>query len=253
MLVAGTSQAQQVYIRTGACGSIGVKFLPLPANVRESLTCQEIVKLKEAADQCEEEIQGQPKAQQLWRQRLRTPEEREKVLHDLRIARAQVLITFPPHDYVDPKYYMTVSDLSGKVEDQATEDKRGSIDWNEVKCLGGDAEGINKHFDELKVMGADLRAKEAACRANKKCMVERQNKEAAEQICELQQTIQVEQKVIANENSNPTGVRNLYTLHEAGDTLRQYRALLATALNEFRAKYHRSFPMTICPKLDLSH
>jgi hypothetical protein len=85
------------------------------------------------------------------------------------------------------------------------------------------------------------------CNKSKKCISE-VNHSYADKICDPIIGIYENRAIIAQENSNPSGVRNLGVLYESGKAIQQYQLERREANIEFRKKYHRSFPESICKK-----
>jgi hypothetical protein len=86
------------------------------------------------------------------------------------------------------------------------------------------------------------------CSKNKRCVIDQENKSYVDKICTPILNINATRDIIAQENSNPSGVRNLRVLYEAGKEIQQYQLERREANIEFRNRYHRSFPESICKK-----
>jgi len=117
----------------------------------------------------------------------------------------------------------------------------------EVECLGGQkaAAEYTAKLDMLVATSVKLRAEEAACRKNKKCMTRRENLKGF-RICELIEAIKEDQEIIQRERSNPSGVVDLRVLHVSGEALQGERREIQEKRAAFRKAYKRDFPEAFC-------
>lgn len=97
---------------------------------------------------------------------------------------------------------------------------------------------------------AELVVKEKACRAAPRCVADRlaqqKLKELTEDMCSRLGTIQEMQEEIRTERANPSGVVNLKTLHDDGDTIQRYEYDLAPLKAEYTKIAHKQFSAASC-------
>jgi hypothetical protein len=121
----------------------------------------------------------------------------------------------------------------------------------ELECLGDteQAKVLGDLMDLTLKESTLLREKESECRKSKKCTEHRENLKAADSICSSIATARLAQNQMSAERANPSGVVNLAVLHDAGEMLQMSQAQVKEEKAEFRAKYKREFPESICKEV----
>lgn len=157
--------------------------------------------------------------------------------------------------YLDPAYYEQGDQLdglhSGEETPAAFAIRLRSTNIKQLECFGEaeKAKGLTEVLSLLLQGSEALRANEAKCRQDKKCMMHRQDLAAGKQICGALSEIETVKNEIQTERSNPTGVVSLTALHRMGRDLQMYRQQVKESKDEFRDLYKRQFPESVCAEI----
>lgn len=160
------------------------------------------------------------------------------------------------HEYAKPIYYeqgdQPDGTHSGGETPEAFTERMKDTNVKELsECLGepDTAQVLVQLLDAILRQSKTLRIAEAKCRKDKKCMIHRENLNAGADICGSIAIIKNAQEGIRAERANPSGVVNLATLHEYGETIQITQVSLNEQKAEFRTTYKRAFPESICPEV----
>jgi hypothetical protein len=105
---------------------------------------------------------------------------------------------------------------------------------------------IEREKEAKEKLAQELAKEQEECSKNKQCVIDQENKSYVDKICDPIIGIYENRAIIAQENSNPSGVRDLSVLYESGKAIQQYQLERREANIEFRNRYHRAFPESIC-------
>jgi hypothetical protein len=203
------------------------------------LSCQDIKELEASSARCE----GQPGAH-------------EKRFEYLREKSAESQLQEPIRHCYSNKLYYELGDQpdglhSGTETPEAFAARIKTSNVKELQCLGDNqrAKTLEELMDVVVKESATLRTNEAECRKSKKCIERRQNIRAGENICTNVANIRLAQDQMRAERANPSGVVNLAVLHDAGEMMQMSKAQLREEKAEFRKKYGREFPDSVCKEV----